>query len=95
MEVVAPRVRHQFTRCLREGIYPQMWRTARLVLLRKDGRPPDSPSAYRPICLLDEIGMLFERVIAACLAAHISGREPGWHDSQYGYRRGRSTVDAV
>jgi hypothetical protein len=95
MEAVAPRVRHQFTRCLREGIYAQMWRTARLVQLRRDGRPPDSPSAYRPICLLDEIGKLFERVIAASLEAHISGREPGWHDSQYGYRRGRSTVDAA
>jgi hypothetical protein len=33
MEVVAPRVRHLFTRCRREGIYPRMWRTARLVLL--------------------------------------------------------------
>jgi hypothetical protein len=52
-------------------------------------------SAYRPICLLDEIGKLFERVIAARLEAHISGRIPGWHDSQYGFRRGRSTVDAV
>jgi hypothetical protein len=95
MEVVAPLVRHLFTRCLREGIYPRMWRTARLVLLRKEGRPPDSPSAYRPICLLDEIGKLFERVIAARLEAHISGRVPGWHDSQYGFRRDRSAVDAV
>jgi hypothetical protein len=95
MEVVAPRVRHLFTRCLREGIYPRMWRMARLVLLRKEGRPPNSPSAYRPICLLDEIRKLFERVIAARVEAHISGRVPGWHDSQYGFRRGRSTVDAV
>jgi hypothetical protein len=93
MEVVAPRVRHLFTRCLREGIYPRMWQTARLVRLRKEDRPPDSPSAYRPICLLDEIGKLFERAIATRLEAHISGREPGWHDSQYDFRRGRS--DAV
>jgi hypothetical protein len=54
--VVASRLRHLFTGGLREGIYPRMWRTARLVLLRKEGRPPDSPSAYRPTCLLDEIG---------------------------------------
>jgi hypothetical protein len=39
--------------------------------------------------------MLFERVIAARLEAHISGRVPGWHESQYGFRRGRSTVDTV
>jgi hypothetical protein len=34
-------------------------------------------------------------VIAARLEAHISDRVPGWHDSQYGFCRGRSTVDAV
>jgi hypothetical protein len=93
MEVVSPRVRHLFSRCLRESIYPPVWWTARLVLLRKEGRSPDSPSVYRPICLLDEIGKLFERVIAARLEAHISEQVPGWHDSQYGFRRGRSTVD--
>jgi hypothetical protein len=41
MEVVAPRVRHVFTRCLMEGVYPRTWRTVRLVPLRKK----DSPSA--------------------------------------------------
>jgi hypothetical protein len=95
MEMVSPRVRHLFSRCLRESIYARMWRTARLVLLRKEDRSPDSPSAYKPICLLDEIGKFFERVIAARLEAHISERVHGWHDSQYGFRRGRSTVDAV
>lgn len=84
-----------FDRCLKDGMYPRAWRTARLVLLRKEGRPLDSPSAYRPICLLDEVGKLLERIIAARLEAHMERREPGWHDSQYGFRRGRSTVDAV
>jgi hypothetical protein len=37
---------------------------------------------------------LFERGIATRLEAHISERVPVWHDSQYGFRRGRS-VDAV
>ncbi|XP_060831456.1 uncharacterized protein LOC132915636 [Bombus pascuorum] len=76
-------------------MYPRAWRTARLVLLRKESRPLDSPSAYRPISLLDEVGKLLERIIAARLEAHMERREPGWHDSQYGFRRGRSTVDAV
>jgi hypothetical protein len=66
-----------------------------LILLNKEGHPLDSPSAYRPICLLDEVGKLFERIIAARLEAHMTERAPGWHDSQFGFRRGRSTVDAV
>jgi hypothetical protein len=56
MKSLAPRLQSLFTRCLREGVYPRAWRTARLNLLNKEGRPLDSPSAYRPICLLFEVG---------------------------------------
>jgi hypothetical protein len=80
---------------MREGAYPRKWRIARLVLLRKEGRPPDSPSGYRWIFLLDEVGKLLERMIAARLETHMKQREPGWHNSQYGFRQGRSTIDAV
>jgi hypothetical protein len=92
---MAPRLRHLFNRCMREGAYPRKWRIARLVLLRKEGRPPDSPSGYRWIFLLDEVGKLLERMIAARLETHMKQREPGWHNSQYGFRQGRSTIDAV
>jgi hypothetical protein len=95
MDTMAPRLRHLFTRCLKESVYPRAWRTARLILLRKEGRPLDSPSAYRPICLLDEVVKLLKGVVTACLEAHMMRRVPGWHDSQYGFRRGRLTVDAV
>ena len=33
MVIMAPRLRHLFTRCLREGVYPRIWCMARLVLL--------------------------------------------------------------
>jgi hypothetical protein len=92
--LMGPRLRYLFNRCLIEEKYPKIWKTARLVLLRKEGRPPDSPSGYRPICLLDEVGKLLERVIAARLERHMR-RESGWHDRQYGFRRSRCTVDAV
>jgi hypothetical protein len=88
MKTLDPRLQSLFTRCLREGVYPRAWGTARLILLSKEGRPLDSPSAYRPICLLDEVGKLFERIIAARLEAHMMERAPGWHDSQFGFRRG-------
>lgn len=95
MGVMAPRLRRLYTRCLKEGAYPQAWRTARLVLLSKVGRPTTSPSAYRPICLLDEAGKLLERIVATRLERHIADQMPGWHESQYGFRKGRSTIDAA
>jgi hypothetical protein len=61
----------------------------------QEGRPPDSPSGYRPICLLDEVGKLLERIIAARLETHMRQREFGCHDGQYGFRQDRSTIDAI
>jgi hypothetical protein len=83
---MAPRLRHLFTTCLKEGVYPRAWLAAWLVLLQKEGRPLESPSAYRPICLLDEVRKLLEGVVAARLEAHMTRREPGWYNSQYGFQ---------
>ena len=52
-----------FTACLREGVFPAPWKMARLMLLKKPGKPDFAPSSYRPICLLSEAGKLFEKVI--------------------------------
>jgi hypothetical protein len=84
-----------FKACLRWGCFPGPWRRTKLVLLRKPGKPEGTPSAYRPICLLDEVGKLFERVIAARLSRLLSREGAGLHEDQYGFRAGRSTIDAI
>jgi len=66
-----------------------------LVLLRKKNKPADTPSGYRPICLLDEEAKLLERIIAGRLIRHLEQVGPDLHGQQFGFRRGRSTVDAV
>lgn len=54
-----------FTICMREGIFPTAWKRATLVLIPK-GLTQDLTDAIkaRPICLLDEIGKILERIIA-------------------------------
>ena len=47
-----------YTRCLREGVFPDIWRQQRLVLLPKGRKPPDEPSSYRPLCMLDTAGKI-------------------------------------
>ncbi|XP_025155964.1 uncharacterized protein LOC112588883 [Harpegnathos saltator] len=85
-----------FNRCLMEGIFPAAWRRARLVLIPKGGAEPAGPLRARPICLLNEIGKIFERVLVGrverWMADHPSA---SLSDSQYGFRAGRSTVDAL
>lgn len=84
-----------FTRCLREGRFPEVWKTAHLVLIPKDGKPEGAPSSYRPICLLDEAGKALERVVAGRVNRLLATRGPKLSSRQYGFREGRSTTDAI
>lgn len=95
MQVMAERVRHLFNICLKKGVFPPAWRRAKLVLLHKEGKDAKEPSAYRPICLLDEAGKLFERVVANRLVQHLTRVGPDISDAQYGLREDLSTVDAI
>jgi len=53
------------------------------------------PSAFCPIVLLDEVGKLFERVFNARLVDHLERVGPSLSDRQFGFREGRSTIDAI
>jgi len=58
-----------YNTCLLEGTFPDRWKRQKLLLLPKPGKPAGETSSYRPICLLDTIGKVFERVIATRLNA--------------------------
>jgi hypothetical protein len=47
------------------------------------------------LCLLDEVGKVLKRVVAARIEVHMSRMLPGLQEGQYGFRRGRSTTDAI
>ncbi|XP_060665572.1 uncharacterized protein LOC132797816 [Drosophila nasuta] len=57
-------------------------------------KPPEDPSGYRPICLLDSVGKALERVICTRLNAEID-RVGGLSESQFGFRKARSTRHAI
>ncbi|CAB3230287.1 unnamed protein product [Arctia plantaginis] len=80
---------------LASGRFPKRWKCGKLVLLQKPGRPAESVAAYRPIVLLDEAGKLFERVLSARIVRHLCEVGPDLSDAQFGFREGRSTIDAV
>ena len=84
-----------FGNCLEAGRFPTAWKKAKMVLLRKEGKPEGSPSAYRPSCLLDKVSKMLERILAARLREHLSHEGPDLADCQFGFRGGRSTVDAI
>ena len=63
------------------------------VLLPKPARDPLLLSSYRPISILPALSKIWEHTykiyIERCL-----GRDP-YHSEQYGFRRGKSTIDAL
>ncbi|CAB0039247.1 unnamed protein product [Trichogramma brassicae] len=83
-----------YSACLSGGVFPSPWKRQRLVLLSKPGRPPDAPSSYRPLCMLDTAGKILERIICRRLEGYTEAPD-GLSDHQHGFRRGRSTVNAI
>lgn len=83
-----------FNRCLALGEFPARWKRQRLVLLPKGSKPLDEPSSFRPLCLLDTTGKLLERLLLARLETALGNAE-GLSNRQYGFRKGRSTIDAI
>ena len=66
-----------------------------MILIPKPGKEGDTITAYRPICLLSVAGKLLERIVMGRILEDLESAGPNIHQHQYGFRSGRSTVDAV
>jgi len=95
LDVMKEPLRKTLTKCLQEGKVPEVWKTAKLILLPKPGKPPGQPSSYRPICLIDELGKLLERLLANRLRNHMEATGNQLSPDQFGFRTGHSTIDAI
>ncbi|CAL7932775.1 unnamed protein product, partial [Xylocopa violacea] len=73
--------------------FPQIWKRARIVMIPKIG-VDGAIIKFRPICLIDVMGKVFERIIATRIDRHLA--TTNWLDErQFGFRTGRSVADAV
>lgn len=85
---------NMYNSCLEAGIFYDKWKEARLVLIDKGKGEPGTPSNYRPLCMLDTAGKVYEKLIKLRLTPAIE-EGGGLSERQYGFRAGRSTIDAV
>jgi len=65
------------------------------VLLSKSGKPEGVLSSYRPFCLLDDVSNNLEVLLVGRIEGHMTGIGPGLSDAQFGFRKRRSTDDAL
>lgn len=73
---------------------PDPWKEGRVVLVKKPNRDGDVPADYRPICLLNSLAKAYEKVLTHRLTQEVEMKNV-LHPLQFGFRRGRSTTDAV
>lgn len=86
------RLRALFNGIIERGKIPKDWKKARTILLRKPGKDPTEPSAYRPICVIDAIAKLMEYILRDRLEKELGG---GFDENQFGFVKGKSTVHAM
>lgn len=83
-----------FNKLLHSGTFPKIWKEARVTLIEKPTKTRGDPPAYRPICLINTLGKLFEGILNERLKKEIVEKHL-LSDFQFGFREGRSTVHAI
>lgn len=83
-----------YNACIKNGTFCTCWKKQRLVLLDKGKGPPITSSSFRPLCMLDVAGKLFEKLIKMRLSTSIEN-SGGLAQNQHGFRKGHSTIGAI
>lgn len=84
-----------FNSCLRNAIFPRLWKIAKLkIVLKNVNRDKTILGSYRPIALLPVLGKIFERIIVNRIQMSYKDNKLE-NDRQFGFRAGRSTEDAL
>ena len=78
-------------RTIASGVIPDQWKLARITPVPKV-RNSQNPANYRPISVLCIVGLIAEKFIYSKIYSRVDRLLPAW---QYGFRQGRSTLDAL
>ena len=82
-----------FTNCLRQGVFPEIWKCANVVPVHKKNEK-NVKSNYRPISLLPIFGKMFEKPVYDSLYSHLVSCNL-LNPNQSGFRPGDSTVNQL
>ncbi|KAI5751823.1 hypothetical protein M8J77_011204 [Diaphorina citri] len=79
---------------INEEEFPEPWKEARVLLIEKPKKLNTDPNSYRPICLLNTLGKLYEGILNTKLVKELEDKNL-LSPRQFGFRAGRSTVHAI
>lgn len=83
-----------FNNLLNYSLFPDIWKTAKVVAILKKNKNKEIPESYRPISLLPNISKIFEtvindRIISFCKKNNVIP------ECQFGFQRQLSTIHAL
>ena len=83
-----------FTYSWQHGVLPQQWTEANVMALWKGKGDRADPASFRPISMTSIIIRTFEHLIHRPLSALLEATHV-FHPLQFGFRKNRSTLDAI
>ena len=90
---LAPVLGTIFRRCLLQGVWPRLWKVAKIVPAHKNSTKT-LPKNYRPISLLPILGKVFEELLVSSIQDHLNkNRLLSQH--QFGFLKGKSASDLL
>ena len=92
--LVGPRVTAVYNECIKQGVFPEPWKVASVVLIPKEGRDRSTVKGYRPISLLPVLGKGLERLVARRVG-RLVGLARMTHPQQGGFLPCYSTTDLL
>lgn len=76
------------------GIVPEQWKTQVVIPILKPGKSPSDPNSYRPIALSPVLSKVVEHMIKNRLEWIVENKKI-LAKSQFGFRKGMSTIDSL
>lgn len=88
-----PLFHHLVNLCIRQSVFPAMWKTAQITPIFKSD-DPTNVSNYRPIAILPTVSKLLEKTSYNQLISYLEDNNL-LSDCQHGFRPLRSTMSAL
>ena len=91
-DILAGSITYIFNKILATGVFPEAWTRWLIIPIHKKGSTSDA-SNYRGITLLSNFSKLFTSVLNNRISLWCENNSK-ISDAQFGFRKGRSTIDA-
>ena len=87
-------LREIYNSMLATSSFPDILLLIKMIFIHKPGKDPSNPLNYRPICLLEVLLKIFERIIAQRILYYLEHHNLV-SERQFGFRKGRCTQHPI